>query len=112
MTGDAESLVRMARFGKAQGKRNVIADLGPLCELVDEVERLRAELAAAKAEPPRPAAIVACPSKSARGYMVHQFEDFEDEDVMRVSRHLADEVSFPIHVFKVTDFIWHPKKST
>lgn len=42
MADSWESLVRVARWAKNQGKRNVIADLEPLCDITAELDRLRA----------------------------------------------------------------------
>lgn len=66
-----------------------------------EIERLRAELAA-KAEPPRPAAIVTehlSPTKSA--VVIDAYEDHAD--VPEQDRECASDV---------VGWIWHPKKST
>lgn len=53
MSTEMESLIRMARWGREQGKKNIIADLAPLCEMADQIDRLRTELVAVKADPVR-----------------------------------------------------------
>ena len=45
-----DSLLRVARWGRERGKVNVIADLDVLCAMGDEIDRLRDELATAKAQ--------------------------------------------------------------
>ncbi len=79
-----DSLIRMARWGQEQGKRNVIADLEPLIAMGDEIDRLKAELASAQAQPPRPAAIVWSEQKPTEPgfYLVHGAHD----EVPRVVR--------------------------
>jgi hypothetical protein len=96
MSAELDSLIRMARWGREQGKRNIVADLAPLCEIADEVERLRVALAAAKAEPPRPAAIV-----YASEGVLHAFEDY-DEAVMFSYEHSMD-------IGGIHQWVWHPK---
>jgi hypothetical protein len=96
VSADLDSLIRMARWGREQGKRNVIADLAPLCEMADELDRLRGDLAAAKAEPPRPTAIV-----YASEGVLHAFEDYE-EAVAFSDEHGMD-------IGGISRWIWHPK---
>jgi hypothetical protein len=64
--------------------------------LLDEIARLRAELAEAKAEPPRPAAIV-----YASEGVLHAFEDY-DEAVMFSDEHSMD-------IGGIHQWVWHPK---
>ncbi len=42
MNDSWDSLLRIARWGREQGKVNVIADLNPLCAIGDEIDHLRA----------------------------------------------------------------------
>ncbi len=42
MEGDSwDSLVRMARWGLVEGKRNIIADLGSISDMAAEIDQLR-----------------------------------------------------------------------
>lgn len=76
--------------------------------LIDEIERLRAELEQAKAEPPRPAAIVLHRHRTAgRGFHLHSFE--VDEDAVKYSCDLIAERVFPHDVCQIDEATWHPK---
>jgi hypothetical protein len=65
-------------------------------ELRDEIVRLRAELAAAKGEPPQPAAIV-----YASEGVLHAFEDY-DEAAAFSEEHNLD-------IGGIHQWVWHPK---
>jgi hypothetical protein len=73
-----------------------------------EVERLRTELAAVKAEPPRPVAIVVHRHRAtSKGFHLHLFED--DGDAVKYSVGLIDERVLPHDVRKIDEVTWHPK---